>query len=466
MRRFLPQTLPAWVLLVVIAGLLVSQVATLAIVAYDRVAANDVLELYRLDERAFSLVQLMYGEPAEERKRLAAALSNSSYALKISDTPAVTSSIAPDDSLAELEDVMVGRLSKFGVIDARVRRDSAARTGPDGATPHDPDAGAVERDLLLLAASFATSNKLTASIQFGDGQWLNFATPITPLEPVLTPENGPLYIGVALLVVLMSIWSIRRLTAPYRLMESAVRRIGGDLKGPPVSERGSREYRAAARAVNVMQAKLREYVEDREQLAAALAHDLRTPLTRMRLRMETVDDARLRGALMHDIADIESIARSVVDFATFEVTEEKAERIDFWSMVDAIADGYPEVSLRTDGEESRGLICLARPVALRRCVTNLVENAITYGKKATLQLSRSDDEIVLTILDEGPGIPEAELDAVFRPFVRVEKSRNRQTGGLGLGLTIARNIARGLGGEVRLSNNPGGGLRTDRKSVV
>ncbi|MEI8702535.1 MULTISPECIES: ATP-binding protein [unclassified Mesorhizobium] len=461
MRRVLPQTLPVWVLLIVIAGLLISQITTLYIVSRDRAAANGVVDLYRLNDRAFSLVQLMHAASPEARKATASGLSNATYALTVSDTPAVASSIAGDDELAELEDILVGRLSKFGITDARVRRDPATREADDGGAIEGRDVGEVERDLLVLAADFAQSDKLTASLRFADGQWLNFTEPNTPMGPILSFDSLPLYALIAGLVVAMSIWSLRRLTAPYRMMETAVKRIGNDLKSPPIIETGSREIRTAAKAVNAMQARLRDYVEDREHLAAALAHDLRTPLTRMRLRLELLRKSAVRAALTHDLADIEEIASSVIDFATFEVTEEKSERIDFWSLVESVADGYEEVSFDNDDTRSRGVICLARPVALRRCVTNLVQNAVTYGKRAHLSLHRSGKTITLAIRDEGPGIPQAELDAVFGSFVRLEQSRNRQTGGLGLGLTIARNIARSAGGEVSLSNHPGGGLLTE-----
>ncbi|WP_192249850.1 ATP-binding protein [Mesorhizobium silamurunense] len=462
MRRFLPQTLPVWVLLIVIAGLMISQVATLYIVSRDRVAANDVVDLYRLNDRAYSLVQLMHDATPEERKATASGLFNATYALTVSDTPAVTSSIAGDDQLAELEDILVGRLSKFGITDARVRRDPATQEAdaPDGQVMN-KDVGQVERDLLVLAADFAQSDKLTASLRFSDGQWLNFTEPITPAGPILSVDSLPLYSLIAGLVVVMSIWSLRRLTAPYRMMETAVNRIGKDLKSPPIAETGSREIRAAAKAVNAMQMRLRDYVEDREHLAAALAHDLRTPLTRMRLRLELLRKSAAREALAHDLADIESIASSVIDFAKFEVTEEKAERIDFWSLVESVADAFEDASFEEDAKPSRGLICIARPVALRRCITNLVQNAVTYGKKAHIGVRRSGDTITLSIRDEGPGIPQAKLDQVFASFVRLEQSRNRETGGLGLGLTIARNIARGAGGEISLANHPGGGLLTE-----
>jgi signal transduction histidine kinase len=459
MKRFLPQTLPAWVLLVVIAGLLVSQVTTFYLVQRDRRAGNDVVELYRLNERAFSFVQLMNKASPQDRRTLAAGLSNSGNALTVSDTPVVTSPIATDDALAELEDILVGRLSKFGVIDARVRRDAAER---HAATPGEPDddseVGEVERDLLALSTTFARAKKLTASIEFADGQWLNFTMPVTPVAPILSLDSTPLSAIVAALVVIMSIWSLRRLTAPYRALEHAVGAISADLRSPPLAENGSREYRSAARALNAMQSRLRNYVEDREQLAAALAHDLRTPLTRMRLRLELLGRSKAREALAHDLSDIDQIARSVIDFATFEVAEEAPERIDLWSLVDSIADNYDAVSFEPDSKAARGMVCLARPVALRRCITNLVNNAVLYGKKVHLGLHSLDETLVLTIRDEGNGLAPEQFEQVFRPFVRGETSRSRETGGSGLGLTIARNIARSMGGDIRLSNHASGGL--------
>jgi signal transduction histidine kinase len=462
MRRFLPQTLPAWVLLILIAGLVTTQVTTISIVTRERAASNNLLELFRLSDRAFSLVKLMYAVTPGERKQLALRLTNPAYVVTVTDTPAISTAIPSDDDLAELEDDIVARLTKFGIVEARIRREAAEPTGsekPDF-TP-DPDIGPIEHEFLRLASSISQSARLLASIEFKDGQWLNFVMPLTPVSPVLTGRTTALLVLVAALVVFLSIWALRRLTAPYRMLESAVKRLGEDLKSPPLPESGSREYRSAARAVNTMQSRLRDYVEDREQLAAALAHDLRTPLTRMKLRLELLTNKKLKASLLHDLSDIEAISRSVVDFATFEVKEEEAERIDLWSLVDSIVDSYKEVSFEGTELHARGLVCVGRPVALRRCITNLVDNAVTCGSKAHIGLSRDGNDIVLTIRDEGPGIPQVKLETVFRPFTRVEGSRSRETGGFGLGLTIARTIARGFGGDIRLANRPGGGLITE-----
>jgi signal transduction histidine kinase len=463
MKRLFPQTLPAWILLILIAGLLVTQVTTLYFIVEQRRASNNLLELFRLSDRAYSLVKLMYSATPEDRAQLAKGLTNPNYIVSVSDTPLIKSAIPSDDDLAELEDVVVSRLAKFGVLEARIYRKSAgpaaSREAPDIASPE--DVGEIEKEFLDLANDISQNDRLVASVEFKDGQWLNFVMPLTPVGPLVSEENLPLLGGIAALVVIMTIWALRRLTAPYRTLERAVRRIGEDLKSPPLPEEGSREYRSAAHAVNTMQAQLREYVEDREQLAAALAHDLRTPLTRMKLRLELLKDAAKRKALMNDLGDIEAIARSVVDFATHEVKDEVLERIDFWTLVDSIVDAYPQVRFAAGSAKARGLICIGRPVALRRCVTNLVDNAVTYGERALIGLSGDEKEIVLVIEDDGPGIPEERLEQVFRPFTRVEGSRNRQTGGFGLGLTIARTIARSLGGEVRLENREGGGLRTE-----
>lgn len=461
MKWLLPRSLPAWVLLIVIAGLLAIQVSTLSIVARERAASNNVLDLLRLSDRALSLTKLMYAQQPEERTRIATGLSVPPYVLTATDTPAITSSIPADDEMAELEDIIVGRLSKYGVEEARVRRQSSQPGKHQHTALRSEEMGAIEREMVDLSTDVTRSDTFIASIEFRDGQWLNFTMQATPLSPVLNADSLPLYGSVAGLVVLLSIWALRRLTAPYRALERAVRRIGEDLKSPPLPEQGSTEYKSAARAVNTMQARLSEYVEDRELLAAALAHDLRTPLTRIRLRLELLRKSPLRTALMNNLADIEAISSSVLDFATYEAGGEGAERIDFWSLTDSVADNNPNVVFAGAGEHARGLICRGETVALRRCVSNLVDNAVKYGGGAHISLSCDEAHVLLVVDDDGPGIPEAQLETMFRPFKRVEGSRNRETGGFGLGLTIARNIARRFGGEVTLANRAGGGLRAE-----
>ncbi|SCD24781.1 two-component sensor histidine kinase [Brucella inopinata] len=372
MRLPLPHSLPIWLLTILISGLLTTQIATLWIVSQDRADANNALELFRLSERATYLVKLLHATPPDDWNNLAIRISGSGEAMNITNEPDVTTALASEDDLAELEDVLVARLTRYGVVDART-----------------------------------------------------------------------------LCVILGAIWATQRLIAPYRILEDAIDRIGGDLKSPPLPETGIREYTAAARAVNSMQARLLDYVAEREQLAAALAHDLRTPLTRVKLRMELLEDDALRQSLSRDLNDIEAISRSVIDFATSELAHEKAERLDLWSLLLSVADKYPQVSLDGKGSDYRDAICLCQPISIQRCITNLIDNALAYGGKVRLSLHRDGDDLLLRIKDNGPGISPERIEEMFKPFSRVDKSRNRESGGFGLGLTIARNIARKM--AVRLA---------------
>ncbi|MDE1993758.1 MAG: HAMP domain-containing histidine kinase [Rhizobiaceae bacterium] len=460
MRRFLPTTLPVWVLMIVIAGLLFTQVASLVIIYHDRSSSDEVIDLYRLNERAFWLAKLMYSVDSEERKKISAGLTNSTLAVNLASAPIVTANNTSSETLSELEDIIAARLSKFDVIDARIRLDPAASPSPalSDVVSTEPDANDVEDDFAVFAQDLIEADRYTVSIQFKDGQWLNFSTPVTPPGPILTARSLPVYGLVALCVIFVSMWAIRKLTAPYRLLEEAVTRLRDDFKHPPLPENGGKEYASAARAVNQMQTRLLEYVEDREYLAAALAHDLRTPITRMRLRLEQLRKSPVRDAFGSDIASIETTVQSVIDLAQMQITEEELERLEFWSMVESIADDYPAATIEAPAGDRARLICLARPTALRRCIKNLLENAINYGKNARLTVSTAGDMITLEIADDGPGIPEAKMESVFRPFVRLEHSRSRDTGGSGLGLTIARGLARKMGGDVSISNRPSGGL--------
>lgn len=460
MTRLFPRTLAGWLLIVVIGGLLATQAAVFFIVAADRAESNQIVELYRLNERALWLVKLLSAADGSERKSISASLSNSSFAVTVGKLPAISSSIPPDDTLAELEDIMVARLGRYGIVDARIRRDPAKHKLQDveTAVTSGSDTGEVESDLLTLAQDFEETDRYTVSLQFREGQWINFIAPITPTGPMLDPERLPVYLGIAACVAFLSIWAVRTLTAPYVLLEEAVTRLGEDLKSPPISETGSREYRSAARALNGMQRRILEHVEEREYLAAALAHDLRTPITKMRLRLELLRNSRVREALAADIANVEITVKSVIDFVRLRTSEEEAERTDLWSMVDSIADEYPEASVDLHADDHDRLLCDVRPTALRRCLVNLIDNAIKYGRRAYISVGATLEQITITITDEGPGIPESKLEDVFKPFIRVESSRSRKTGGSGLGLTIARNLIQKMGGEISLSNAAGGGL--------
>lgn len=461
MRRLLPQSLPAWVLLIVVTGLIAAQTATLVIASHGVASTGRSFDLFRLGERTVALSKALYSATPEARPGLLDDLATPPLMLSMSARPAVTSAIPADDELAELEDILVAKLGRDGVNDIRIREEDPAavlRVTEPHANNTEDEPGNVEEQLSEAASNLGRSGRFVVSVQFNDGQWLNFVSPVTPDPPVLTPENIPLYVGAAVFIILLSLWTIRQLTAPYAAFERAVKAIGDDLNRPPLPETGSREVRAAVRAINWMQSKVRDYVSEREHLAAALAHDLRTPVTRLRLRFELLKKKNETKALIADLAEIEAIIQSVVDFASHEPHKEASERIDMISLVEAICDDFPEVQMDQPPEPAR-IVCAGRPIALKRCLTNLIDNAVKYGKRARATVIETYGNVEVVIADEGEGIPVAEIESVFEPFERRERSRNRETGGIGLGLAIARGIARAHQGDIIMTPRPEGGMK-------
>ncbi|TCV72593.1 ATP-binding protein [Neorhizobium sp. S3-V5DH] len=458
-KRLIPRTLPAWVLIVLVAVLLVSQTSAFVIMSRDRMMSNETIDFYRINERTFWLAKLMAPLSPDERRRLSSEMVDSTGVLSLSASPGVASAVDPHDPLAELEDILSARLARFGIDEVRFKlEESHSPTAANQRMQSTDEISEVEENLSEIASDFLKSPRYIVSLKFADAQWLNIVTPQTPTGPLLASDSLSPYLAVSICVVVIAFWAVWRLTAPYQLLEAAVRQLGDDLHSPPLLEKGSRDFRDAARALNQTQASLQEHFEERELLAAALAHDLRTPLTRMRLRLALIRTSALKKSLEGDIADIEETVESVIGLAKLNAIDEPPELIDLWSMADTIAEEYDDAFMEAPRNGSPRLVCLAPPVALRRALRNLIENAIKYGRRARISLQHDEENLLLSIKDEGPGIPEKDMNTVLKPYVRLEQSRNRETGGSGLGLAIASGIARRIKGEVQLRNHPAGGL--------
>lgn len=250
----------------------------------------------------------------------------------------------------------------------------------------------------------------------------------------------------------------RMATRPLNQLAQAATELGRDINRPPLVERGPAEVRDAAAAFNAMQARIRRYVQERTEMLAAIAHDLQTPLTRLRLRLEKVNDTELRDKLVDDLASMQIMIREGLDLATSIDAGGLMQRVDVDSLLSSVCadavDAGHDVTLVGQTRVSIPAI----PGALQRCLTNLIDNAVKYGGYARVTAGCEAGNVVIRVADGGPGIPEAQMERVFDPFYRLETSRSRDTGGSGLGLTIARNIAHKHGGTLTLRNRPGGGL--------
>jgi two-component system OmpR family sensor kinase len=249
-----------------------------------------------------------------------------------------------------------------------------------------------------------------------------------------------------------------RLSAPIRLLADAAERLGRDPRAPPLQVKGTAEVAVAAAAFNDMQARLRRYVEDRTAMVGAVAHDLRTPLTRLRFRIESApEEQRLKMAA--DIEQMEEMISATLAFVRDASRAGERTKLELCSLVESLCDEMAETGLDADFE-ARGetVVIEGDPLALRRLFANLLENAVKFGRRARARVFRDEHYAIVEICDDGPGIPPQDAERVFEPFFRREPSRSRQTGGIGLGLAVVRSIARGHGGDVVLTNRSGGGL--------
>ena len=258
-------------------------------------------------------------------------------------------------------------------------------------------------------------------------------------------------------LTLAALVGARMLARPIQRLGQAAAELGGDLNRPPIAETGSAEARQAARVFNQMQQRIRQSVEERGRFLAAVSHDLRTPLTRMKLRVERLQDDAARDKLREDIAEMAAMLNATLNYLRDEASAEPWQLLDVSALMESMAEDAVEA-----GEEvavsGSALPLLTRPLALRRCLSNLLQNALRYGHSARIDIRDAADHLTIELRDAGPGIPEAQMQAVFEPFVRLENSRNRSSGGVGLGLAIAREAASQCGGMLTLENADGGGL--------
>lgn len=298
---------------------------------------------------------------------------------------------------------------------------------------------------------------VTTEIELGDGTWLAAAAPLLSINPFSPWKVGAALGAMLTSVLLVAGWVVQRWTQPLTYFAAAAERLGTDLHAPHMSETGPFEVRTAARAFNRMQDRIRRLVEDRMALAAAIAHDLGTPVTRLRLRAEDIDDEQIRGPILTDLQQMRRMITATLGFARLDFSVETPEVFDLMSLiervVDDLVDGGDDIAIKGPPH----LPVRSKPIALQRALFNVIENAVKYGKRASIQITEYGDTIEIAVEDNGPGIPEALQAEIFEPFRRLPNSEAVE--GTGLGLTVARSLVRGLGGDIALANRAEGGLR-------
>ena len=468
MKRLWPGSLAGRTALVLILGLMVVQAVGLTIHAFDRVELQRAAEARETALRSFALWRALVTAPPERRP---AILAEAELPATLIATYDAHSTLPPGLPHVPLP------LAHWFRLDGAPPPPSPRPPGgrPDGEGPPRPpppglrlDGGGLPppprrfRPIEVHSGALGRSS-FAVSMRFADQGWLNLTIRMPPPRPWHSDNFLVAFLAMSLAAALMTWWAVRRLTRPVTDLAAAAERLGRGVNAPPLPENGPREVATAAAAFNTMASNIRRFVADRTQMLAAISHDLRTPITRLRLRAEFLEDDDQRAKMLADLAEMEAMIAATLTFARDDAANEPAGAVDLASLartvLDEAVDMSPDHAGRIAYAGPEHLVLQLRPVAMKRALANLVGNALKYGDAARLTLEQRDHGAVLILDDDGPGIPKAEQEAVFQPFRRVEASRNRETGGTGLGLTIARSILRAHGGDVTLSNREGGGLR-------
>jgi len=385
-------------------------------------------------------------------------------ALAPDDRARIAAAAAPPDMHVAIRDVPLIARSDGGAPELRrLHQLIAAELGIETSSPTlliaDLDRLGFRAEIADPAAGEGNAHSLLVETKLADGQWLaitrpGYATRRIGIVGTLAIASPPF-----VLIGLLSIFAARRLAAPIRDFAIAAERLGIDSTAPPLNERGPHELRVAIRAFNGMQQRLQRFVEDRTQMLAAMSHDLRTPLHRLRLRAEFMHNEEQQRKVFSDIEAMNAMIDATLSFARDDRKREPSELVDLAIMVEDLCEDAADAGAPVTFSGAHGANVRCRPRAISRAVSNLVENAVKYGRVARVCVTREPGCFSVTVDDDGPGIPLDQQEKVFAPFYRLEPSRNPDTGGIGLGLSVARTIAREHGGEVRLINHDAGGLR-------
>ncbi|MDD4886375.1 MAG: ATP-binding protein [Thiomonas sp.] len=470
MKRLLPASLFGRMMLILSIGLILAQLLSASINFAERDRVLLRTSGMESAQRIADVVKLLDSVPQGERQRLASVLSVPPQIVELESAPT-----SPRGAVTNLpQTAMFSMALRTALGDERRLLVSAGATWPSlgaSAVAHLPHSGMTEMPDMAAAMSRMSPTALSSmqsfmasklgfliQVQLQDGSWVAFTTQLhqSAKEP---PWRLLLTLLVLLVTVLvLSYAAVRWMIRPLAILSSAADSLGKDINRPPLPELGPTEVRVAAHAFNTMQARLIRFIADRTRIFSAMSHDLKTPITRMRLRTELLEDDEIRARFEQDLLEMEHMVKDTLDFMRGLDQPQQAQPIDIMALLESLQADHEEMGRDV---QIRGRAIgpfLGDPARLKRCLSNLIDNAILYGGQAAVIVDDNASALTLRIQDQGRGIPDEELDKVFEPFYRLESSRSRETGGTGLGLGIARDIARAAGGDLSLRNRQDGGL--------
>lgn len=448
--RLWPRTLSGQLILVMLLAVAISQVVTLAIYRVERAKAVRGVVGEECLGRAASAFRLAEGLAGQHREDTLEAV----------ETPLtrywITSSKAePTEWQREAREHLLKPTSACGrhkSASSLFTNDAALNQNSDSTWKEIPG-GSWLLQQPIHRLDLPQWNGFGFAMKLDENNWLNmvYAKPGFLMQTTLTPGYYTALVITILIFAAAGILIARRMSRPLRNLTKSVERLGRGQELEIIPEEGPEDIRSTISAFNRMQVRLRRFLADRTKMLAAIGHDLRTPITSLRLRTEFITDPEMRERFKSTLDEIQGMAEAALSFAQSESTIEATRVVDLNALVESVCDDLSDLGWKIDLKGNGRLPYPCRSAALRRALRNVIENAVRYGDGARVNVQPLSDGIEIVIEDDGPGIPEADRERVFEPFVRLEASRNRDTGGVGLGLSIARSIIRSHGGEITLS---------------
>ncbi len=457
MKRFASASLALELASAVLLALIISNAATFALFASQRTRDVRFIRLDMAEERLSALAELLPSMPRERQDQYLFSAAGRGARMELGSAPFV---LATEPRNPQLENRFRAALAPLAPREVRVAfREGEIRQGSDDHPTFSP-ARHSEPPMMTADPSghvLVAVRRFAISAQLPDGRWLNaqFALPrADPATGVLLRAAG----FTALALILASLWIAFRFGGPLRRLAEASASLRPGEPIPQVEEEGPAALKDVIRSFNAMSKRLMSTLDGQRAMLAAIAHDLRTPITSLKLRLELIDDTEIRDKMHGSLDELQSVTEAAVDALKAEGAGESTRRVDVAALVESLCTDLAELGDQVSFTAGEPVVSQCRPHEVRRAARNLIENAVRYGGAARVNIAQQAGSVVITVEDDGPGIPPADLERVFEPFQRLEKSRNRETGGHGLGLTIARAIAHGHGGDIEIKNRSGGGL--------
>jgi len=433
-----PKSLPGQLLLLLLGGIFIAHVLGVIVFYLDSPNALQLAIRNQIADRVASAVRVMETAPSGAVSGILTAMSSPNERFWV-DLKSAFASDVMDAREAELANELN---RKIGGSDRSV----SIRFGEL------PTGSLTDFNSPLLTFSVAT--RLTG------GSWLHYER--SRVERPRWWRDLPFSILVSTIPVLIVVaLFVGWITRPVRALARAAEKVGRGERTDPLPITGPREIQETTAAFNAMQDRLVRFVRDRTRMLAAISHDFRTPITSLRLRAEMIDDENLKSAMIRTLDEMRDMVEATLNFASESSAAEETRLVDLVALVEAVADDESTLGHEVQVTSAEKLTYRCRPTSLRRAILNLTDNAIRYGERARVTLTSDTGTVRISIDDDGPGIPRDRLEEVFEPFTRLETSRNRETGGVGLGLAVARSCARSHGGDVILTNRERTGLRAE-----